>query len=69
MKRPKPLHSERLIDDVEERVFMEDSERQRMAEGADISKADLRKQIQKKRRKRELKLRVGHNPRLVERTM
>lgn len=68
VKRPKPLHSERLIEEVEERVFMDESERERMAEGAEISETDLRKRIRKKRKRKELKLRVGHNPRLVERT-
>ena len=69
VKRPKPLHSERLIEEVEERVFIDDSERERMTEGADISKADLRNRIRKKRKRKELKLRVGHTPRLVERTL
>ena len=68
VKRPKPLHSERLIEEVEERLFMDESERERMTEGAEISKTDLRNRIQKKRKRKELKLRVGHNPRLVERT-
>lgn len=68
VKRPKPLHSERLIEEVEERVFMDDSERERMTEGAEISEVDLRNRILKKRKRKELKLRVGHNPRLVERT-
>lgn len=69
VKRPKPLHSERTVEEVEERFYLEDSEKQRMgSEVTEVSKADLRKRLQKKRKKRELKLRVGVNPRLVERT-
>jgi hypothetical protein len=69
VKRPKPLHSERTVEEVEEHHYLEDSEKQRMgSEGTEVSGADLRKRIQKKRKKRELKLRVGVNPRIVERT-
>ena len=69
VKRPKPLHSERLVEEVEGKVFLGESEKERMVEVVEITKADLRKKLQKKRKRRELKLRVGHNPRLVERTL
>ena len=68
VKRPKPLHSERMVEEVEERRFLDDSEKERMEEAVEIGEADLRKKLQKNRRRRDLKLRVGHNPRLVERT-
>lgn len=69
VKRPKPLHSERTVEEVEERLYLEDSEKERMGrEVKEVTNADLRKRIQKKRKKRELKLRVGANPRIVERT-
>ena len=69
VKRPKPLHSERSIEEVEERVYVEDSEKQRLGEVAEMSGVDLRKKIQKSRKRKDLKLRLGHNPRLVERTL
>lgn len=69
VKRPKPLHSERRVEEVEEHLYLEDSEKQRMgSEVTEVTGADLRKRIQKKRKKRELQLRVGVNPRIVERT-
>ena len=69
VKRPKPLHSERRVEEVEEHLYLEDSEKQRMgSEVTAVTGADLRKRIQKKRKKRELQLRVGVNPRIVERT-
>ena len=69
VKRPKPLHSERTVEEVEEKLYLDDSEKQRMgSEVTEVTNADLRKRIQKKRKKRELKLRVGVNPRIVERT-
>lgn len=69
VKRPKPLHSERTVEEVEEKLYLEDSEKDRMgSEVTEVTDADLRKRIQKKRKKRELKLRVGVNPRIVERT-
>ena len=69
VKRPKPLHSERLVEEVEGGVYVEESEKERMVEVVEITKADLRKKLQKNRKRRELKLRVGHDPRLVERTL
>ena len=69
VKRPKPLHSERSVEEVEEQLYLEDSEKQRMgSEVTEVTEVDLRKRLQQKRKKRELKLRVGVNPRLVERT-
>ena len=69
VKRPKPLHSERTVEEMEEKLYLEDSEKQRMGpEVTAVTNADLRKRILKKRKKRELKLRVGVNPRIVERT-
>ena len=69
VKRPKPLHSERTVEEVEQQLYLEDSEIQRMGSAVtEVTGADLRKRIQKKRKKRELKLRVGVNPRIVERT-
>ena len=73
-KRPKPLHSDRNEDELKVDEHFSESERLRRAEirgeeegGASAATApDLRKAIQKKRKKRSLQLRVGHTPRLVE---
>ena len=69
VKRPKPLHCERDEEEEEEK-FMEQSEKDRMAEGVTkTGGVDLRKKIQKNKKRRDLKLRLGHNPRLVQRTL
>ena len=69
VKRPKPLHCERTVEEIEERVYQEESEKERMgSEVTKVTEADLRRMILSKRKKRDLKLRVGHNPRIVERT-
>ena len=66
VKRPKPLHSERRVEEIQ---YLEDSEKERLgSEVTEVTGADLRRRIQKKRKKRELQLRVGVNPRIVERT-
>ena len=66
VKRPKPLHSERKVEEIQ---YLEDSEKERLgSEVTEVTGADLRRRIQKKRKKRELQLRVGVNPRIVERT-
>lgn len=73
-KRPKPLHSDRNEDELETDEHFSESERLRRAEmrGEDKGEAgtatapDLRKAIQKKRKRRNLQLRVGHAPRVVE---
>ena len=70
VKRPKPLHSERIVEEVEQGRYVEESEKLRMgSEVTEMTGADLRKKIQKKRKRRDLQLRVGHSPRLVERTL
>ena len=70
VKRPKPLHSERIVEEVEQGRFIEESEKQRMgSEVTEMTGTDLRRKLQKNRKRRDLKLRVGHNPRLVERTL
>ena len=74
VKRPKPLHSDRNEDEMDLDQLFSESERLRRAESkgeeeggeASTSTPDLRKAIQKKRKKRSLKLRLGHTPRLVE---
>ena len=66
VKRPKPLHCERMVEEIEERVYQEESEKERMgSEVTKVTEADLRRMILSKRKKRDLKLRVGHNPRIV----
>ena len=52
-KRPRPLHADRRAEESEE-----------VTEGGG---EDLRGRIRKKQKRRELKLRLGANPRLVER--
>ena len=67
VKRPKPLYCERSVE--EEGAYVEQSEKDRMVEVTKMSGTDLRKKIQKNKKRRDLKLRLGHNPRLVERTL
>lgn len=69
VKRPKPLYCERLVDEVEEGSFKDQSEKERAVKVTEITGSDLRRKLQKNRRKRDLKLRLGHNPRLVEKTL
>lgn len=78
-KRPKPLYSDRPDDMLDVTELMDESEKQRRL--ADISveqegvglgvglggeEGDLRRTLQQKKKRRNLKLRVGHSPRLVE---
>ncbi len=73
-KRPKPLYSDRPNDLLDVTEMMDESEKQRiLAElGGDSGRVglgggqeDLRRALQQRKKRRNLKLRVGHNPRLV----
>lgn len=72
-KRPKPLYSDRPDDDLDVTEMMGASERERVLAGGDSGrvglgggKDDLRRALQQRKKRRNLKLRVGYNPRLVE---
>ena len=74
-KRPKPLHSDRPDDALDVTEMMGESERQRILSevggasgrvGFGGGEGDLRRSLQQKKKKRNLKLRIGHTPRLVE---
>lgn len=72
-KRPRPLHSDRPNDQLDVTEMMDESEKQRrLAElgdggvGLGGGRDDLRRALQQKKKKRNLKLRIGHHPRLVE---
>lgn len=74
-KRPKPLYSDRPNDLMDVTEMMSASERERvLAElggdsgrvGLGGGKDDLRRALQQRKKRRNLKLRVGYNPRLVE---
>ena len=74
-KRPKPLYSDRPDDLLDITEMMGESEKQRvLAEvggdsgrvGLGGGKGDLRRALQQRKKRRNLKLRVGHTPRLVE---
>ena len=74
-KRPKPLYSDRPDDSLDVTEMMDESEKQRrlseLAEASDRvglggGAGDLRQTIQHKKKRRNLKLRIGHYPRLVE---
>ena len=75
-KRPRPLYSDRPDDALDVTEMMGESEKQRvLAEvvGRDSGKVglgggegDLRRSLQQRKKKRNLKLRIGYNPRIVE---
>ena len=74
-KRPRPLYSDRPNDQLDVTEMMDESEKQRrLAElgggGGEVGlgggRGDLRRALQQKKKRRNLKLRIGHNPRLVE---
>ncbi len=74
-KQPKPLHSDRPDDALDMTEMMGESERQRvLAEvggasgrvGLGGGEGDLRHALQQRKKKRNLKLRIGHSPRIVE---
>ena len=76
VKRPRPLHADRNEDEMDVGEYTEESERLRKEEEGDGEEGtgresegagDLRKTIQQKRKRRDLKMRLGHSPRLVER--
>lgn len=71
-KRPKPLHSDRPDDSLDVTEMMDESEKQRRLGVGGVSglgggRNDLRRELQHKKKRRNLMLRVGHTPRLVER--
>jgi hypothetical protein len=75
VKRPKPLYSDRPNDLLDTTEMMDGSERERvLAEvsgdtgrvGLGSGEGDLRLALQRRKKKRNLKLRVGYHPRLVE---
>ena len=74
-KRPRPLYSDRPNDQLDVTEMMDESEKQRRlaelgAGGGEVGlgggRGDLRRALQQKKKRRNLKLRIGHNPRLVE---
>ena len=75
-KRPKPLHSDRPDDALDVTELMDESEkRRRLTEvgvagglsGLGGGRGDLRRALQQRKKRRNLMLRLGHTPRLVER--
>lgn len=66
VKRPKPLHADRTVEEEELGEYVEESEETWRDETVEGGGEDLRKTLQKKRKRRNLKMRLGHNPRLVE---
>lgn len=75
VKRPKPLYSDRPNDLLDVTEMMGGSERERvLAElgrgsgrvGLGGGKGDLRRALQQRKKRRNLKLRIGYHPRLVE---
>ena len=73
-KRPKPLHSDRPDDSLDVTELMDESEKQRRlkelgvagATGLGGGRNDLRRALQQRKKRRNLILRLGHSPRLVE---
>ena len=68
VKRPKPMHADRDDDEVygEDENLRGQGNEGGGGEGAGGTGDDLRKLLKKKRKRRDLKMRLGNYPRLVE---
>lgn len=66
VKRPRPMHADRGGEEEEEDSGDGAMEDQRDGEGARVKENDLRRVLKKKHKRRDLQLRLGYSPRVVE---